>query len=139
MKKNNYSAIIYKDGNVLERPFLGWDNFKDIDLSMLEKHKKIMDKIKVFKLNNNEDGMDLINELRIDDIIEKHIPEEFKILDYKIITKFESVFLSVVYEVTPEYQKQYNLFNIKRCLNIRLIQSETDQSSSNWIDAAYTN
>ena len=86
-------------------------------------------KIKLFELNENKDGKNLLKEYIINNINDLLHEPGTEILNYEIITDFtNSVHFRVNYKITPEIQTANELWYNKRFLDLRLIQSKQNEN-----------
>ena len=86
-------------------------------------------KIKLFELNENKDGKNLLKEYIINNINDLLNESGTKVLNYEIITDFtNSIHFRINYEITQEIQAANELWYKKRFLGLRLIQSKQNEN-----------
>ena len=123
MKK--YTLLVYKNSNqftIINFNTVAEANAQVKDLTNIYK-------IKLFELNENKDGKNLLKEYIINNINDLLHEPGTEILNYEIITDFtNSVQFRVNYKITPEIQAANELWYNKRFLDLRLIQSKQNEN-----------
>lgn len=131
MDNKKYALITYRDGNVLD--MINFDNIKE---NIIIESKGI-EKIRLFKLNENKDGRNLVKELYINNINDSLLHEEgTEIESYTINERSKSILFNVNYKISSEIKKHHELWSDKRYISIRLFKSQQDESKIDYISAA---
>ena len=123
MKK--YTLLAYKNSN--QFTIINFDTAAEADAQV----KELTDiyKIKLFELNENKDGKNLLKEYIINNINDLLNESGTKVLNYEIITDFtNSIHFRINYEITQEIQAANELWDKKRFLGLRLIQSKQNEN-----------
>ena len=123
MKK--YTLLVYKNSN--QFTVINFDTAAEADAQV----KELTDiyKIKLFELNENKDGKNLLKEYIINNINDLLNESGTKVLNYEIITDFtNSIHFRINYEITQEIQAANELWYKKRFLGLRLIQSKQNEN-----------
>ena len=123
MKK--YTLLVYKNSN--QFTIINFDTAAEADAQV----KELTDiyKIKLFELNENKDGKNLLKEYIINNINDLLNESGTKVLNYEIITDFtNSIHFRINYEITKEIQAANELWYKKRFLGLRLIQSKQNEN-----------
>ena len=123
MKK--YTLLAYKNSN--QFTIINFDTAAEADAQV----KELTDiyKIKLFELNENKDGKNLLKEYIINNINDLLNESGTKVLNYEIITDFtNSIHFRINYEITQEIQTANKLWYKKRFLGLRLIQSKQNEN-----------
>ena len=123
MKK--YTLLVYKNSN--QFTIINFDTAAEADAQV----KELTDiyKIKLFELNENKDGKNLLKEYIINNINDLLHESGTKVLNYEIITDFtNSIHFRINYEITQEIQAANELWYKKRFLGLRLIQSKQNEN-----------
>lgn len=123
MKK--YTLLAYKNSNLFT--IINFDTAAEADAQV----KELTDiyKIKLFELNENKDGKNLLKEYIINNINDLLNESGTKVLNYEIITDFtNSIHFRINYEITQEIQAANELWYKKRFLGLRLIQSKQNEN-----------
>ena len=123
MKK--YTLLVYKNSN--QFTMINFDTAAEADAQV----KELTDiyKIKLFELNENKDGKNLLKEYIINNINDLLNESGTKVLNYEIITDFtNSIHFRINYEITQEIQAANELWYKKRFLGLRLIQSKQNEN-----------
>lgn len=123
MKK--YTLLAYKNSN--QFTIINFDTAAEADAQV----KELTDiyKIKLFELNENKDGKNLLKEYIINNINDLLNESGTKVLNYEIITDFtNSIHFRINYEITQEIQAANELWYKKRFLGLRLIQSKQNEN-----------
>lgn len=123
MKK--YTLLAYKNSN--QFTIINFDTVAEAN----EQVKELTDiyKIKLFELNENKDGKNLLKEYIINNINDLLNESGTKVLNYEIITDFtNSIHFRINYEITQEIQAANELWYKKRFLGLRLIQSKQNEN-----------
>lgn len=123
MKK--YTLLVYKNSN--QFTIINFDTAAEADAQV----KELTDiyKIKLFELNENKDGKNLLKEYIINNINDLLNESGTKVLNYEIITDFtNSIHFRINYEITQEIQAANELWYKKRFLGLRLIQSKQNEN-----------
>ncbi|MDY5098761.1 MULTISPECIES: hypothetical protein [Clostridia] len=110
-KNTKYLLITYKNGNTVD--FLYFDTIEKSNEIKLP--KKDIDKIRLFKLNEDENGRILEKELYINSIKDGLSNlEDSKILGYSLIERQEFIFLKLIYKISSATQEEYGLYFNRR-------------------------
>ena len=118
MKK--YTLLVYKNSN--QFTIINFDTAAEADAQV--KDLTNIYKIKLFELNENKDGKNLLKEYIINNINDLLHEPGTKVLSYEIITDFtHSIQFRINYKITQEVQTANELWYNKRFLDLRLIQS----------------
>ena len=123
MKK--YTLLAYKNSN--QFTIINFDTVAEAN----EQVKELTNiyKIKLFELNENKDGKNLLKEYIINNINDLLNESGSEVLDYEIITDFtNSIKFRINYKISEEVQKVNELWHNKRFLDLRLIQSEQNEN-----------
>lgn len=123
MKK--YTLLVYKNSN--QFTMINFDTAAEADAQV----KELTDiyKIKLFELNENKDGKNLLKEYIINNINDLLNESGTKVLNYEIITDFtNSIHFRINYEISQEIQAANELWYKKRFLGLRLIQSKQNEN-----------
>ena len=123
MKK--YTLLVYKNSN--QFTMINFDTAAEADAQV----KELTDiyKIKLFELNENKDGKNLLKEYIINNINDLLNESGTKVLNYEIITDFtNSIHFRINYKITQEIQAANELWYKKRVLGLRLIQSKQNEN-----------
>ena len=123
MKK--YTLLAYKNSN--QFTIINFDTAAEADAQV----KELTDiyKIKLFELNENKDGKNLLKEYIINNINDLLNESGTKVLNYEIITDFtNSIHFRINYEISQEIQAANELWHKKRFLGLRLIQSKQNEN-----------
>ena len=123
MKK--YTLLAYKNSN--QFTIINFDTVAEAN----EQVKELTNiyKIKLFELNENKDGKNLLKEYIINNINDLLNESGTKVLNYEIITDFtNSIHFRINYEITQEIQAANELWYKKRFLGLRLIQSKQNEN-----------
>lgn len=123
MKK--YTLLVYKNSN--QFTMINFDTAAEADAQV----KELTDiyKIKLFELNENKDGKNLLKEYIINNINDLLNESGTKVLNYEIITDFtNSIHFRINYKITQEIQAANELWYKKRFLGLRLIQSKQNEN-----------
>ena len=123
MKK--YTLLAYKNSN--QFTIINFDTAAEADAQV----KELTDiyKIKLFELNENKDGKNLLKEYIINNINDLLNESGTKVLNYEIITDFtNSIHFRINYEISQEIQAANELWYKKRFLGLRLIQSKQNEN-----------
>lgn len=123
-----YLLLTYNNNGSVEN-MVSFDFFNEIDNSIF-KNKRI-DKIKLFKINDTQDGRDIIKEYSFNkiDLDNTFKDPETKILGYEIIKDFtHSYYFRVKFEMSEELRKSEELWYRKRYIDFRLKQSKVNES-----------
>lgn len=123
MKK--YTLLAYKNSN--QFTIINFDTVAEAN----EQVKELTNiyKIKLFELNENKDGKNLLKEYIINNINDLLNESGSEVLDYEIITDFtNSIKFRINYKISEEVQKVNELWYNKRFLDLRLIQSEQNEN-----------
>ena len=123
MKK--YTLLAYKNSN--QFTIINFDTAAEADAQV----KELTDiyKIKLFELNENKDGKNLLKEYIINNINDLLNESGTKVLNYEIITDFtNSIHFRINYKITQEVQAANELWYNKRFLGLRLIQSKQNEN-----------
>ena len=123
MKK--YTLLVYKNSN--QFTIINFNTAAEANAQV--KDLTNIYKIKLFELNGNKDGKNLLKEYIINNINDLLHEPGTEILNYEIITDFKnSVQFRVNYKITPEIQTANKLWYNKRFLDLRLIQSKQNEN-----------
>ena len=123
MKK--YTLLAYKNSN--QFTIINFDTVAEAN----EQVKELTNiyKIKLFELNENKDGKNLLKEYIINNINDLLNESGTKVLNYEIITDFtNSIHFRINYEISQEIQAANELWYKKRFLGLRLIQSKQNEN-----------
>lgn len=123
MKK--YTLLVYKNSN--QFTIINFDTAAEANAQVKELTN--IYKIKLFELNENKDGKNLLKEYIINNINDLLHEPGTKVLNYEIITDFtNSVKFRINYKITQEVQTINELWYNKRFLDLRLIQSKQNEN-----------
>ena len=123
MKK--YTLLAYKNSN--QFTIINFDTAAEADAQIKELTN--IYKIKLFELNENKDGKNLLKEYIINNINDLLHEPGTKVLSYEIITDFtHSIQFRINYKITQEVQTANELWYNKRFLDLRLIQSQQNEN-----------